>query len=65
MSLPRFTGFGSVAIVKPSTSKMVDLSTPNLTMGTWTRVRVRQVGNAIGIYLNNGSQLAYFEDLEA
>jgi hypothetical protein len=40
-------------------------STPTLTMGTWTRVRVRQVGNAMGIYLNNGPQLAYFEDREA
>lgn len=39
-------------------------STPTLTIGSPTIVRVRQVGNAIGIYLNNGAQLAYFEDLE-
>jgi hypothetical protein len=38
--------------------------TPTLAIGGSTIVRVRQEGNAIGIYLNNGPQLIYFEDLE-
>jgi hypothetical protein len=37
-------------------------NTPALTIGTPTIVRVRQVGRAMGIYLNNGAQVAYFED---
>ena len=39
-------------------------SSPTLTFGATTIVRVRQVGNEIGIYLNNGAQLTYFPDNE-